>query len=97
MREPRRSRDSENLVASQTKEKNALKVEVRTLKEALRLFAKDYHSNKHASGRGFSSTTSEKGLTVESEPTTSSPCAERNRRRHKAGASQNFPETSRCP
>ncbi|KAH8984626.1 hypothetical protein EDB92DRAFT_2117063 [Lactarius akahatsu] len=58
------------LVASQTKEKNDLKMQVRTLKEALRLFAKDYHSNKHASGRGFSSTTSEKALTVESEPTT---------------------------
>ncbi|KAH8979731.1 hypothetical protein EDB86DRAFT_2983713, partial [Lactarius hatsudake] len=44
------------VVARQTKEKNDLKVEVRTLKEALRLFSKDYHSNKHASGRGFSST-----------------------------------------
>ncbi|KAH9068280.1 hypothetical protein EDB83DRAFT_2674723 [Lactarius deliciosus] len=61
------------LVARQTKEKNDLKVEVRTLKEALRLFAKDYHSNKHASGRGFSSTASEKTLTVESEPTTQQP------------------------
>ncbi|KAH9033848.1 hypothetical protein EDB84DRAFT_1488104 [Lactarius hengduanensis] len=60
----------QELLARQTKEKNDLKVEVRTLKEALRLFAKDYHSNKHANGHRFSNTTSEKALTVESEPTT---------------------------
>ncbi|KAI9445606.1 hypothetical protein BJY52DRAFT_1228833 [Lactarius psammicola] len=46
-------------IANQTKENGDLKVENRTLKEALHLFAKEYHDNKHKSDGGFLSISSE--------------------------------------
>ncbi|KAI9437835.1 hypothetical protein BJY52DRAFT_1196262 [Lactarius psammicola] len=49
----------QEVVASKTKENDELKVETKTLKEALELFAKDYHDNRHANGGGFLSISSE--------------------------------------
>ncbi|KAI9436142.1 hypothetical protein BJY52DRAFT_1197170 [Lactarius psammicola] len=46
-------------IANQTRENGDLKVENRTLKEALHLFAKEYHDNKNTSDGGFLSISSE--------------------------------------
>ncbi|KAI9431442.1 hypothetical protein BJY52DRAFT_1199679 [Lactarius psammicola] len=46
-------------IANQTRENGNLKVENRTLKEALHLFAKEYHDNKNTSDGGFLSISSE--------------------------------------
>ncbi|KAI9447367.1 hypothetical protein BJY52DRAFT_1193331 [Lactarius psammicola] len=49
----------QEVVASKTAENNDLTVEIRTLKEALELFARDYHENRQASSGGFLSISSE--------------------------------------